>query len=73
MPRAWDMNTLLDFYHLRPFIAWKGYGHESDISRWCDVVDWVGDWLLQNLATTQGSGCDEFVYRRKQKGGRCAA
>lgn len=81
MPHAWGMNTLLDFYHLPSFVAWKAYGRECGISPWREVVDWIGGWpfevatpevilrfyrdrsfVLQNLATSQGSGCKEFVF-----------
>ena len=79
---AWGMNTLLDFYHLRPFASWRAYGRERGMSPWRDVVDWIGGWpfevatpeaiarfyrdrgfVLQNLVTRQGYGCNEFVFR----------
>lgn len=38
------MNTLLDFYHLRPFATWRRYGEERGMSPWRDLIDWVGGW-----------------------------
>jgi 2-polyprenyl-6-hydroxyphenyl methylase/3-demethylubiquinone-9 3-methyltransferase len=44
---AWGMNTLLDFYHLRPFSSWRAYKEERGMSPWWDVVDWIGGWPFE--------------------------
>jgi 2-polyprenyl-3-methyl-5-hydroxy-6-metoxy-1,4-benzoquinol methylase len=41
---GWTMNTLLDLYHLRPFVSWHAYQRERGMSPWRDVVDWIGGW-----------------------------
>jgi 2-polyprenyl-6-hydroxyphenyl methylase/3-demethylubiquinone-9 3-methyltransferase len=76
--------VLFDFYHLRPFAAWRSYHIERGMSPWWDVVDWIGGWpyevaapeavfrfywdrgfVLTNLVTRQGLGCNEFVFARR--------
>jgi 2-polyprenyl-6-hydroxyphenyl methylase/3-demethylubiquinone-9 3-methyltransferase len=44
---AWGMNTLLDFYHLRPFASWRAYKEARGMSPWWDVVDWIGGWPFE--------------------------
>lgn len=45
--RAWGITTALDFYHLRPFAAWRQYGTVRGMSPWWDVVDWIGGWPFE--------------------------
>lgn len=61
---AWGINTLLDFYHLRPFSSWKQYGRERGMSPWRDVVDWIGGWPYQ-VATP------EAIFRFYRDRGFC--
>lgn len=43
----WGKSTLLDIYHLRPFVSWRQYGHERGMSPWRDLVDWIGGWPFE--------------------------
>ena len=45
--KGWGMTTVLDFYHLRPFVSWRQYGKERGMSPWWDVVDWVGGYPFE--------------------------
>jgi 2-polyprenyl-3-methyl-5-hydroxy-6-metoxy-1,4-benzoquinol methylase len=63
--------------------TWTAYKRERGMSRWHDLLDWVGGYpyevatpdeifdffrsrgfVLERLVTRQGTGCNEFVFRR---------
>jgi len=65
-----------------PWHHWKVYKKERGMSRWHDIVDWIGGYpyevatpeavfrfyrdrgfVLEELITRQGLGCNEFVFR----------
>jgi len=66
-----------------PWHHWKVYKKERGMSRWHDMVDWIGGYpyevvtpeavfrfyrnrgfVLEELITRQGLGCNEFVFRK---------